>query len=37
VGETFFDGHIGYHLRGGDHFFSREDWQKLIRFVNHHR
>lgn len=37
VGKTFFDGHIAYHLRGGDHFFSREDWQKLIRFVNHHR
>ena len=36
-GETFFDGHIGYHLRTGDHFFSREDWQKLIRFVNLHR
>lgn len=35
-GEAFFDGDIGYHLRGGTHFFSREDWNKLIRFVNRH-
>lgn len=36
-GETFFAGDIGYHLRSGTHFFSREDWNKLIRFVNLHR
>ena len=36
AGECFFDGHIGYHLRSGDHFFSREDWQKLIRFIRLH-
>lgn len=37
IGETFFDGHIGYHLRAGDHFFSREDWLKLITFVRRHQ
>lgn len=36
AGESFFGGHIGYHLRAGDHFFSREDWQKLMRFVRTH-
>ena len=33
IGETYFGGDIGYHLRRGTHFFSREDWLKLIRFV----
>lgn len=33
-GEMFFDGDIGYHLRSGTHFYSREDWNRLIRFVN---
>lgn len=27
-GDCFQTGHIGYHLRGGTHYFSREDWQK---------
>ena len=36
AGECFFDGHIGYHLRSGDHFFSREDWQKLMQFIRIH-
>ena len=34
VGDEFFNGDIGYHMRKGTHYFSREDWQKLIRFVN---
>ena len=34
IGEEFFDGDIGYHLRRGTHYFSRQDWQKLIKFVN---
>lgn len=37
IGEEFFQGDIGYHLRKGLHFFSREDWNKLIKFVNLHR
>ncbi len=36
TGEAFFDGDIGYHLRKGLHYFSREDWQQLIRFVRQH-
>ena len=30
VGDVFGDGLIGYHLRGGTHCLSREDWQKYI-------
>lgn len=33
VGETFFDGNIGYFLRKGRHFYSRGDWNKLIAFI----
>ena len=36
VGEEFYEGDIGYHLREGAHYFGREDWQKLIKFVNMH-
>lgn len=36
IGDEFFGGDIGYHLRRGDHYFSREDWQKLIRFMQLH-
>ena len=34
--EEFLAGDIGYHLRKGSHYFSREDWSKLIKFVNLH-
>ena len=34
AGDEFFNGDLGYHMRKGTHYFSREDWQKLIRFVN---
>lgn len=37
IGDEFFEGDIGYHLRKGLHYFSREDWQKLIKFVEFHR
>lgn len=37
AGEEFFSGDIGYHLRKGSHYFGREDWNKLIKFVNLHR
>lgn len=32
--EYFHDGDIGYHLRKGTHYFSREDWGYYIRFLN---
>lgn len=37
IRDEFFEGGIGYHLRKGLHYFSREDWLKLIRFVKLHR
>ncbi len=37
IGDEFFEGDIGYHLRKGLHYYSREDWLKLIKFVNMHR
>lgn len=33
VGDMFFEGTIGYHMRRGTHYFSREDWLKLIKFI----
>ncbi len=33
VGECFFEGSIGYFLREGRHFYSREDWNKVITFI----
>ena len=35
-GDEFFEGDIAYHLRAGKHYFSREDWQKLIKYVKKH-
>lgn len=37
VDDVYHDGSIGYHLRAGRHYFSREDWNKLIKFVNSKR
>lgn len=36
IGDEFFAGDVGYHLRRGKHYFGREDWNKLIKFVNMH-
>lgn len=33
VGDHLTDGNIGYHLRSGRHFFSREDWNYYIKFL----
>lgn len=33
AGDVFADGAVGYHLRCGAHFFSREDWQHITAFV----
>ena len=35
--DEFFDGDIGYHLREGLHYFSREDWNRLIKFIKAQR
>lgn len=32
-GDFFGEGHIGYHLRPGTHYLSREDWQHFIRYL----
>ena len=37
AGDAFLSGDIGYHMRKGLHYFSREDWHMLIKFVNLHR
>ena len=34
VGDVFHDGHIGYHLRKGKHYFSREDWNRFIEYLD---
>ncbi|MBE7038805.1 MAG: hypothetical protein E7404_07890 [Ruminococcaceae bacterium] len=31
--DYFHDGCIGYHLRGGTHYFSRDDWNYYIKFL----
>lgn len=36
VGDRFHEGHVGYSLRAGTHYFSREDWLSLIAFVKRH-
>lgn len=36
AGEEYFEGDIGYHVREGTHYFHREDWQKLMKFVAYH-
>lgn len=33
IGEKFTDGHIGYFIKEGRHFFSRQDWQYLLDFI----
>ncbi len=37
VGDFFHDGMIGYHLRDGCHFLSRDDWQMYMRYMNAHK
>lgn len=36
IGDTFYEGDIGYHLREGKHAFTEQDWDNLITFVNKH-
>ncbi len=30
IGDRFHEGNIGYHLRSGEHYFSREDWNIFL-------
>lgn len=34
IGDVLHDGNVGYHLRAGGHFHSREDWNHYISFLN---
>ena len=36
IGDAFHEGNIGYHIRDGIHYLSREDWQYYIRFLKSH-
>ena len=36
VGDTFFAGKLGYHLRKGSHVLCRADWLRAIEFCNLH-
>lgn len=36
AGDSLHAGAVGYHLRAGGHFLSREDWQQYIHFLNLH-
>lgn len=31
--EVYHEGNIGYHVREGEHYFSREDWLKVIAYL----
>jgi len=33
IGDAFHDGYIGYHLRDGKHYLSREDWARFVEFL----
>jgi hypothetical protein len=37
IGDIYHEGTIGYHLRAGLHYFSREDWNKFIKFIDSKR
>ena len=36
TGECFHDGDIGYHIRAGLHYLSREDWLYYIKYLKRH-
>jgi hypothetical protein len=35
AGENFHDGYIGYHLRKGRHYLSRDDWNFYMQYIRH--
>lgn len=34
--ESFHEGHIGYHIKDGDHFLSRRDWIEYMKYFKAH-
>ncbi len=36
VGDAFQDGSIGYHLRGGKNYLSRDDWNRYFEYLEKH-
>ena len=36
VGENYHEGNVGYYMREGRHYFSREDWQRALSFFDKH-
>ena len=32
-GDVFSEGYVAYHMRPGEHFFSREDWNLYCRYL----
>ena len=36
VDEALHEGNIGYHIRTGCHYFSRQDWLRYMEFVKKH-
>jgi len=36
-GDAFHEGKVGYHLREGEHFLSREDWNQYFHFLHSQR
>jgi len=36
AGDFFGEGHIGYHIRRGTHYFSREDWNRYFEYLALH-
>ena len=37
TGDRWHTGHIGYHLRPGEHYFGREDWNTVMDFIHSKR
>ena len=37
VGAAYPEGHVAYHLRGGLHYLSRQDWLFYMDFVRRHK
>lgn len=34
TGDNLHEGHVGYHIREGSHYLSREDWNRFLDFVD---
>jgi len=34
--ESFHEGYIGYHIKDGDHFLSRRDWNEYMKYFKAH-